>query len=96
MQMQDDIILDSGNEQVGYQAIAVNIKWDRDAVSQYRGKKSYYDRLPEQITVTIPESIVQKRSTPEFYDLVETWMYGFLAKRFNHVANRCQVFLPLD
>jgi hypothetical protein len=96
MQMQDDIILDGGSEQVGYQVIAVNIKWDRDTVSQYRGKKSYYDRLPEQITVTLPESLAQKHSTPEFYDLVESWTYGFLVKRFNHIANHCQVFLPLD
>ena len=93
--MQDEsIILDEENNQLGYQLIIANIKWNKDTVKQYRSKKDFYDKLPEQLTVILPEQLAQKENQSDFNDIVESWVYNFLAKRFNHIAHRCQIFLP--
>lgn len=93
--MQENIILDETNTPEGYQLMIVNIKWDKETIGKYRSKKDFSDKLPDQMSVILPESLARKENTPDFNDTVETWVYNFLAKRFNHIAHYCQIWLPV-
>jgi hypothetical protein len=94
--MQENLILDETNTLDGYQIIVTGINWHKsESLGKYRSKKDFSEKLPEQITLVLPENIASKESFKDFYDIVETWVYNFLAKRFNYIANRCQIWLPL-
>lgn len=93
--MQENIVIDETNKQDGYQILIVGIKWSKDTIGKFRSKKDFSDKLPEQMTVVLPENIAIKENDLEFNNLVESWTYNFLAKRFNHIANYCQIWLPL-
>lgn len=94
--MQENIIIDDYENNDNYQILVVGIKWNKnETVGKYRSKKDFSDKLPEQIVLDLPENIREKENADNFYDLVETWVYNFLAKRFNHIAYYCQIWLPL-
>jgi hypothetical protein len=93
--MQENIILDETINE-GYQIMITGISWNKyETVGKYRSKKDFSDKLPEQLVLVLPENLVAKESSSNFYDLVETWVYNFLMKRYNYIANRCQIWLPL-
>lgn len=93
--MQENIILDNLTDENGYQVIVTGITWSKEIIGKYRSKKDFSENLPEQITFVIPQNIVNKENTPIFNDLIETFVYNLLAKRFNHIAYHCQIWLPL-
>jgi hypothetical protein len=93
--MQENIILDETSTLDGYQIMITGVKWNKESVGKYRSKKDFSDKLPEQLVLVLPENIVSKENSDNFNDIVETWVYNFLMKRYNHIANYCQIWLPL-
>lgn len=93
--MQENIILDNSTMDAGYQVIVTGITWSKETLGKYRSKKDFSNSLPEQTVFIIPQTIVNKKDTPEFNDIIETFVYNLLAKKYNHIANRCQIWLPL-
>ena len=93
--MQENIILEENEEVNDYNVIITGIKWNKETVSKYKSKKDFYNTLPEQVVITLPESVTKHEKTSNFNDIVETFTYNYLMKRYNHIANYCQIWLPL-
>lgn len=86
------------NDPSKYQIFIANIHWDRKSLRQYHSKYDVYEDLPSQFTLDVPEN-VQKRATKSkegFNDVIETYVYDFLTRKFAHEVNRCQIYLPLE
>lgn len=94
--MQENIVYDETTELNNSQILITGIYWSKDVIGKYRSKKDADEKLVDQISIDLPQGILDKKDMPEFYDIVETFVYNFLAKRFNHIANRCQIWLPLE
>ena len=83
------------SENAGYQVLITNIKWNKDTIGQYRVKHDNYDDLPTQFTLDIPDNII-KTNTSNTKDLIETFVFNFLTKKYGHEANNCSIWLPLE
>ena len=97
--MQDNIEVDMNKnpeELEGYQVIVTNITWSKDTVGKFRSKKDFTDRLPDQMSFNLPDSLAKKDGKEGFKDEVETFTYNFLTKRFNHEVYSCQIWLPCE
>jgi hypothetical protein len=94
--MQENIILDDELTTEDYNVIVTGIKWNKDSVGKYRSKKDFSNKLPEQTVIVLPESVTKHENTDNFYDIVESFVYTHLMKRYNHIANYCQIWLPLE
>ena len=94
--MQSNIIIDDNATVEGYQIIVTGITWSKDTIGKYRSKKDFSDKLPDQMTFILPEALTKNSKDPNFNDEVETFVYNLLARRFNHVAHHCQIWLPTE
>lgn len=81
-----------------YQVLVTNIKWHKEAIGQYRVKHDNYDALPTQFTLDIPENILNHKNTKAYNvnDAIETFVYNFLTKKYEHEVNCCSIWLPLE
>ena len=92
--MQDNnIIVDSIETEIPYQIFINDISWAKDTIGKFRAKRDNFDQLPRQMTLVLPDSIAKKEALNNFYDIVETFIYNFLAKKFNRIAYHCQIWL---
>lgn len=92
--MQSDNSIDIEiQENNGYQVFVNDITWSKDYLGKFRAKTDNYDQLPKQMTLSLPDTIAKKESMANFYDIVETFIYNLLAKRFNRIAYHCQIWL---
>jgi hypothetical protein len=77
------------------QVIVTGITWSKDSLSKFASKKDFSSKLPEMFTFDLPATILSQEEKPNYYDIVETFVYNFLMRRFNHIAYRCQIWLPI-
>lgn len=92
--MQDETVaVDSIESEERYQVFVNDITWSKDTIGKFRAKYNVYEQLPRQMTFVLPDSIIAKEDNEDFYDIVETFIYNILAKRFNRVAYHCQIWL---
>lgn len=77
------------------QVIVTGITWSKDSLSRFASKKDFSAKLPEMFVFDLPSAILVQEEKPNYYDIVETFVYNFLARRFNHIAYHCQIWLPL-
>lgn len=91
---------ESSNTQdvLGYQVIVTGIKWDKKAIGQYYVKNDRYVDLPSQFTLDLPENVLNQatKKKNDFNDIVESFVYNFLTRKFGHEVNNCQIWLPLE
>lgn len=82
----------------GYQVMITGIKWDSKTIGQYYVKKDKTVELPAQFTLDLPENVLNQanKKKEEFNDVVETFIYNFLTRKYGHEVNNCQIWLPLD
>jgi aspartate carbamoyltransferase catalytic subunit len=78
--MQENLILDETNTLDGYQIIVTGINWHKaESLGKYRSKKDFSEKLPEQITLVLPENIASKESFKEgadyALDKVVEWLF---------------------
>lgn len=87
------------NENGTYQVLIVNISWNRkDTIKTFKNKHDVDEELPEQFALDIPMTVIKQASKKgnDFNDIIETFAYNFLARKFNHEPWHCQVYLPLE
>lgn len=94
--MKENIILDDELTSEDYNVIVTGLKWNNESVGKYRSKKDFLNKLPEQTVVVLPENVTKHKNSDNFYDIVESFVYTYLMKRYNHIANYCQIWLPLE
>lgn len=85
------------DEQNGYQVIVCNIHWSNSA-SSYKTKNNAKNELPSQVTVTLPENVLNQanKNKTQFNDIVEQFIYNMLTRKFNCEVSNCQIWLPLE
>lgn len=88
---------ENGQEQ--FQVIVCNIHWSTSS-SSYKNKNSVKTELPDQTTMTIPESVLNQanktKSQTAFNDIIEQFIYNLLTRKFNCEVANCQIWLPLE
>ena len=80
-----------------YQVLITNITWNKDTIKHFKTKHDE-DELPTQFALDIPATVIKQANKKGnvFNDIIETFVYNFLARKFNHEAYSCQVWLPLE
>lgn len=84
------------NEQVGYQVLVCNIKWNKS--SKNIAKKFKNIELPDQMSFDIPDSVLAQanKAKNSFNDIIESFIYNVLYRKFGHEVNTCQIWLPFE
>lgn len=85
--------IESTESEERYQVFVNDITWSKDTVGKFRAKYNEYEQLPKQMTFVLPDNIIKKEGSKDFYDIVETFIYNILAKCFNRIAYHCQIWL---
>ena len=95
--MQQNIIIDENIQDDKYQIIITGISWKADSIRQYMSKKDN-EELPTQFTLDLPENVLNQANKPEnvFKDVIETFVYNFLTRKFGHEVYSCSIWLPLE
>ena len=72
--------------------IAVNIKYAKNSMD---GKPSKRKNLPETFVLDLPERITQlpDKSDQKYLDLIETFVYNTLTKKFQTEVTGCQIWI---
>lgn len=85
------------DEKTSYQVLVCNIAWGTK-VHSAQAKKINQADLPNQISLDIPETVLQQanKHKTDFNDIVEQFVYNILYKKFGREVNFCQIWLPLE
>lgn len=96
--MQENIITDESNENNGYQILITGISWNPKSTKAFATKKDAEEELPSQFILDLPENVYNQanKSNNIFNDVIESFIYNFLTRKFNHEVYHCQIWLPLE
>lgn len=72
--------------------IAVNIRYSKNSMD---GKPSKRKNLPDTFVLDLPERITQlpDKSDQKYLDLIETFVYNTLSKKFQTNVGYCQIWI---
>lgn len=72
--------------------IAVNIKYERISED---GTLSKRKKLPEAFVLDLPERISQiaDKTSQKYFDLIESFVYNTLSKKFQTKVSYCQIWI---
>lgn len=81
-----------------FQVFINDISWNDEQIHGHQGKerqKIYADTLPKQITFDIPENVLTqaKKNPKNFNDVIETFIYSALTRKFMHEVYSCQIWI---
>ena len=78
-----------------YQVFVANIHWSKKPLKNV--KKTNKDSLPEYMSLDIPNQVLHEanKSKTNFNDVIESFCYNLLTKKFGWEVTGCQVWLPL-
>lgn len=81
-----------------FQILITNISWNKNTIGQYRSKHDNYEDLPAQFALDVPENKMNEANKKQnvFNDVIESYAYDFLTRKFGHEVYHCQIWLPLD
>lgn len=84
-------------EESRYQVFCCNIYWNSKS-SDYRGRKIRYNELPTQMSIDIPESVLNQanKNKESFNEIIEQFCYNLLTRKNGYEVNSCQIWLPLE
>ena len=80
-----------------YQVLITDVKWNKDTIKSYKTKKDN-ESLPDSFTLDLPMNVLNqaKKKNNVFNDVVETFVYNFLTRKFGHEVYHCSIWLPLE
>ena len=95
--MQENIIIDDNTQNDKYQIIITGLSWKENSTRSYVSKKDN-EELPTQFTLDLPENVLAQANKKEnnFKDIIETFVYNFLTRKFSHEVYSCSIWLPLE
>lgn len=81
-------------EEKAYEVFVANVVWDPKS---FRASKKDVE-LPTQLSIAIPENVLRQANKPSnvFNDIIESYVYNTLTRKFGHEVWHCQIWLPLD
>jgi hypothetical protein len=80
-----------------YQVFIANIFWSKRLFKGAR-KGTPDKELPSSISIDIPDQVLKeaRKKSSSFNDVIETFCYNLLSKKFGREVNNCQIWLPLE
>lgn len=72
------------------QVLVTNIAWNSNCKNSKIGNKS--TELPSQVIVNIPQNILAITDELSKDDELESFVYSYIAKQFNHEIYNCQIW----
>lgn len=84
-----------------YPVYVTDITWNSNTIGSYRSKYEKHENakdLPKQLMLDLQESVFVQanKNKAEFNDVIETFVYNHLTRRFGHEVYHCSIFLPLE
>lgn len=73
----------------GYQILVVNIKYGKEIGSKLKEK-------PDMAILDVPDNVLRHKNKEDFEDVVESFAYNTVTKKYGAEVYKCQVYLPLD
>ena len=79
----------------GYNVFVVNMSWSKNSIRPMKKKDSI--EFPEALQLEIPENVLRQaqKKTNVFEDIIETYVYNTLTKKYGYELWHCQIWLPL-
>lgn len=83
-----------GDRPESYQINIVNISWNTE--NMMKSRRAAED-LPHGMVFDVPKSVLEQANKPGnvFNDVIESYVYNVLTRKFGYELNRCQIYLPL-
>ena len=83
------------DETPGYNVVVVNMTWSKNSIRPMKKKDSI--EFPEALQLEIPENVLRQaqKKTNVFEDIIETYVYNTLTKKYGYELQHCQIWLPL-
>ena len=77
------------------QILITNITWNKNAIHSHSKQE---DGLPTQFALDLPENVVNQANKKgnNYKDVVESFAYNFLTRKFDHEVWSCSIWLPLE
>ena len=82
--------------------MVVNIKYSPTLVLHRKPAKSQsneeqdipIEELPDVLELTIPAKVYEQRNSPDYFDIVESFVYNLVSTMYNRVVTYCQIYFP--
>lgn len=89
--------MEETTEDSRYQVICANICWSNKSKSG-QVKKDNRAELPNQMSIDIPNAVLVQADKKQnnFNDIIETFCYNLLTKKYGREVTYCQIWLPLE
>ena len=86
-----DIESNDNNNQI----LITNITWNKNAIHSHSKQE---DDLPTQFAIDLPENVVNQANKKgnNYKDVIESFAYNFLTRKFDHEVWSCSIWLPLE
>ena len=79
-----------------YQVLVTNMSWRQDAIRMFRSSYDSKRTLPVQMAFDIPENVLDGATKSTFNDVIESYVYNALTRKFGHELQSAQIWLPID
>lgn len=81
-----------------FQVFINDISWNDKQISCHQSKerqKIYTETLPRQMTFDIPENVLiqARKNKNNFNDVIETFIYSALTRKYLHEVYSCQIWI---
>jgi len=76
--------------------MVVNIKYSPVYVFQRKQNEEQYNEneLPDVLELTIPPKIYEQRNNPDYFDIVESFIYNLVSAQYGRAVTYCQIYFP--
>jgi len=75
--------------------MVVNIKYSPTRIFQRKqAEVQSVEELPEVLELTVPAKICEQRDNPDYFDIVESFVYNLISTRYGRVVTYCQIYFP--
>lgn len=74
--------------------LITNITWNKNAIHSHSSK----EELPTQFAIDLPENVINQANKKgnDYNDIIESFTYNFLTRKFDHEVYSCSIWLPLE
>jgi len=76
--------------------MVVNIKFSPKWVFQRKPNETQYDEseLPDALELTIPAKVCEQRNHPDYFEIVESFIYNLISAQYGRAVTYCQIYFP--
>lgn len=96
----ENITINDEELENGYQILVTGIKWNKKKIPYFKRDAQTPEELPEQFSLELPDNVLKQSKgdtkSEQFENIIESFVYNFLTRKFGHEVWHCQIWLPFD